>query len=78
MDYMTNDVQWKHRNKEESYVTFPFLLLALLCYAVSFAWCLVDKLNAWIRLPSIMTIYSESMEMSLDYDPMKIGGKVKD
>ena len=65
-------------NKEESYVTFPFLLLALLCYAVSFARCLVDKLNAWIRLPSIMTIYSESMEMSLDHDPMKIGGKVKD
>ena len=39
---------------------------------------LVDELNAWIMLPSIVTIYSENMEMSLDRDPMKIGHKVKD
>ena len=50
----------------------------MLCYTVPFTWCLVDELNAWIMLPSIVTIYSVNMEMSLDHDPMKIGLKVKD
>ena len=50
----------------------------MLCYVVPFTWCLVDELNAWIMLPSIVTIYSENMEMSLDHDPMKIGHRVKD
>ena len=50
----------------------------MLCYAVPFTWCLVDKLNAWIMLPSIVTIYSVNIEMSLDHEPMKIGHRVKD
>ena len=50
----------------------------MLCYAVPFTWCLVDKLNAWIMLPSIVTIYSVNIEMSLDHDPMKIGHRVEE